>query len=140
MIYIKMTLHHLLLREFRCKNSMFISPMSRGMYIHKCLLKNSWKNKKQVIRQEMWTCEHVLWLILLLFQSCRSVFIIFAIFIHFYGITCVHYRHLSSHPTCVILSSHHMWAMKYMYTLMKCLIFKILLKLFLALLAKNPYF
>ena len=140
MIYIKMTLHHLLLREFRCKNSMFISPMSRGMYIHKCLWKNSWKNKKQVIRQEMWTCEHVLWLILLLFQICMSQYIIFAIFIHFYGITCVHYRHLSSHPTWVIWSSDRMWAIRYMFIPMKCLIFKILLNLFLVLSVKNPYF
>ena len=34
----------------------------------------------------MWTWEHVLWLICFLFQVCRSIFIIFTILSHIYGI------------------------------------------------------
>ena len=49
--------------------------------------KLEWKKKKQVRkRREMWTCEHVFWLILFLFQLSVFLFICFAIFIHIYGI------------------------------------------------------
>ena len=59
---------------------------------HVCRVKNlSEKKKKQVRkRREMWTCEHVFWLILFLFQTCTLLDMLFTNLKHSYGIVQFH--------------------------------------------------